>query len=786
MSAYATGEVEILTLTGLALVGIGNGTNNTITGNGGINTIHGGGGNDTIDGGAGADTMYGDAGDDTFIVDSLLDVVIETAGGGTADLIKAGFTYTLGDSSQPNNQVENLTLTGIAKINGTGNALANIITGNGAVNTLDGGLGADTYNGGGGYDTYMADIGGDTVLSGAGIVWASASYDMGAQAISIADLKMLAGCTVGTGNALANNIYTNNGICTVNGGAGNDTIYLHNDQDVVLDANAGVPETDTIIIDTTSYVTSGPGTASYDMSLYATGVRALTITGGGAFNVTCGDLPGGGPSPVPMGVTITGNSGVNTIMGGSGDDTFFVDAKDFVSGTGGGSDTVAVSFTLSLLADQALAVSHWVGIENITLTGSLIGNLTGDLLVNTLTGNAGTNIINDGGYGGALFAGDTLIGGGGNDTYYVNNTSDIVDEQHNGGGLDLVISTVSFDMSGTVSDSVDRLTLTGSALYGIGNSSTNTITGNALDNTIDGGAGSDTMIGGLGSDTYYVDSSDTIIDSGGLHDLVIVQKASYILPTGIEDATLEPGIIATSLTGNSAVNVLIGNTLDNMIDGKLGADTMIGGDGNDIYFVDNLGDVVTEQIGEGTDQITTTINYSLASIANVENLEVHDPARIGYGNALDNHIFSCGCTAAANTLAGNAGSDWLEGKTGNDILYAENAPGQPVVTDSAFDINTLDGGLGKDTLYCGQGIDTVVCNPDATTNVDIVYNFQKSGGDNILFESALIGFDPLQNVLDDFVAHRQVSANLEYVYIDRDGIGNAYHFQLALILNEIP
>ena len=64
-----------------------------------------------------------------------------------------------------------------------------------------------------------------------------------------------------------------------------------------------------------------------------------------------------------------------------------------------------------------------------------------------------------------------------------------------------------------------------------------------------------------------------------------------------------------------------------MLDGGAGADTMIGGAGNDTYVVDNAGDVVIENAGEGTDTVQR-VDHTYPLAANVENLTLDRTARI--------------------------------------------------------------------------------------------------------------------------------------------------------------
>ena len=102
-------------------------------------------------------TLYGTLGDDTFVVDAPDVVIIEKPGEGT-DTVLASVSYGLGAN------IENLTLTGTANIDGTGNALNNTLTGNAGHNRLDGGLGNDTLVGAGGADTLIGGLGNDTYV----------------------------------------------------------------------------------------------------------------------------------------------------------------------------------------------------------------------------------------------------------------------------------------------------------------------------------------------------------------------------------------------------------------------------------------------------------------------------------------------------------------------------------------------------------------------------------------------------------------------------------------------
>ncbi|MBY5640008.1 calcium-binding protein [Rhizobium leguminosarum] len=111
--------------------------------------------------------LYGGTGNDTFTVTNANQIVDESLGGGT-DTIKASISFSLADQKHTVGTIENLTLTGTANLNATGNNTANILTGNDGNNSLNGGKGADRLVGGLGNDKLIGKAGADVLIGGGG------------------------------------------------------------------------------------------------------------------------------------------------------------------------------------------------------------------------------------------------------------------------------------------------------------------------------------------------------------------------------------------------------------------------------------------------------------------------------------------------------------------------------------------------------------------------------------------------------------------------------------------
>jgi Ca2+-binding RTX toxin-like protein len=383
----------------------------------GNDDLYGGIGDDLLDGGTGSDLLVGGTGNDKYYTDNIGDSITELTGEGT-DTVYSTISYNLG------NNLENLTLQGTSAINGTGNDLNNIITGNSANNTLTGGLGNDNLNGGAGVDTLIGGVGndvytvdnvGDTITEnlneGTDTVNSSVTYTLSS---NVENLTLQGTSAInGTGNELNNTITGNsaNNILTgglgndnLNGGAGADTLIGGVGNDVYTVDNVG----DTITENLNEGTDTVKSNVTYTLS---SNVENLTLTGTTAINGTGNDLNN----------IITGNSANNTLTGGLGNDNLNggAGADTLIGGVGNDIYVVdnlgdTITENLNEGTDTVQSAISWnlgTNLENLTLTGTLAIDGTGNSVNNTIIGNAANN---------------TLIGGDGIDTLTGNAGNDIL------------------------------------------------------------------------------------------------------------------------------------------------------------------------------------------------------------------------------------------------------------------------------------------------------------------------------------------------------------------------
>lgn len=256
-----------------------------------------------------------------------------------------------------------------------------------------------------------------------------------------------------------------------------------------------------------------------------------------------------------------------------------------------------------------------------------------------------------------------------------------------------------------------------------GKAGADSLVGGVGNDTLIGGLGSDVLLGGAGNDSYYIDVlTDQVTELAGEGtDIINVQistaGAVYTLGAEVEDGIVR-GTAAVHLTGNTLRNVLTGNGASNelqglggndTLNGGGGADTLVGGAGNDLYFVDNPLDQITELsgAGQGIDAVRATLaaGSTFVLAGNVEN-----------GSLLGTTAAHLTGNASANVLTGNTGANTLSGLAGND---------------------TLNGGAGQDRLEGGSGADTFrFANAVGTANRDVVADFS-AVDDTLQLENAV-------------------------------------------------
>ncbi|WHZ29132.1 MAG: Alkaline phosphatase [Nitrospira sp.] len=548
---------------------IGTSGANRLVGLAGDDQLTGLAGNDLLDGGTGADELTGGFGNDEYIVDDSGDAVTELTDEGI-DTVQSSVTRTL------EADVENLTLTGSAAINGTGNALDNVLIGNSGANVLTGRAGNDTYVVGAD-DTVVELTGGGTDTIQTGV---SATLGANVENLTLTSSASL----IGVGNELDNVLKADGSISVLAGGDGNDTYIIgpNGDDDILIEtATGGI---DTVIVghdyrlpanieNLTLLDPRAPDFASFSLIPYGSSEQSVAGYGNDLANT----LIGGRANNV-----LDGGLGADTLIGGDGNDTYVVDnvGDIIIEKTNEGVDGVRSTVSYNLSAN----------VENLTLIGIAPINGTGNALNNDVRGNDASNVL-DGGSGN-----DALFGLGGSDTYLFGRgsgldtlfdseaagevdtiqfdstvTAEDVEVYRNGFNLELAISGTTDELTllsffdspeygqkqarfsdGTVWSSAE---LNARALIGntiTGSSDSEVLSGGAGHDLLTGSAGNDVLMGGAGKDVLYGDltfqplsgpqviGDDTLIGGGG-NDNLIDFRGNNLFDGGAGDDTLSLG-----------------------------------------------------------------------------------------------------------------------------------------------------------------------------------------------------------------------------------------------------
>ena len=247
-------------------------------------------------------------------------------------------------------------------------------------------------------------------------------------------------------------------------------------------------------------------------------------------------------------------------------------------------------------------------------------------------------------------------------------------------------------------------------------------------------------VNGDGIDDLIVGARDNDVGGGNAGAAYVIYGSTSFGAAGPINGTAE----GETLSGTAGSDVINGLGGDDVLDGGAGADTMRGGEENDIYVVDDAGDVVEEMTGEGgRDSVETNLaSYTLT--ANVENLEFTGAGAFnGTGNAEANIIVG---GAMGDTLGGLDGDDTLGGEAGDDTLNGGNGSDR---LNGGVGADTMNGEAGNDRMIVdnagdvangGDGIDTVEISAAGldyavASDVEIIRNI--SGGDLILALNAL-------------------------------------------------
>jgi VCBS repeat-containing protein len=599
----------------------------------------------------------------------------------------------------------------------------------------------------------------------------------------------------GKGN---NVIYAGNGDDVIMAGGGNNVIYTGRGNDLILAGNghnalfAGGGNDIIFAGNGNNLISGGTGNdvirAGDGNNTINAGDGNTAVFAGNGDNTLIG---GAGTNRFQVGNgnnSLVSGSGVATLIAGTGNNTFVINnVNDVVQAQSSGSNINTVQASVSYVTPANVRNLKGIGSADITLTGNNPSAGSGQVLDHVITGNAGRDTLIAGVGNDTLIAGSgiaTMIGGTGNDTFVVNNANDVVLAKFTGSNVNTVLTSVNL----VTPANVQHLTGIGHANITLaGNNLNNVITANNANDTLIAGSGIATMIGGTGNDTFVVNNVSDVVQAkvGGIN--TIQSSVSYtasanvknLVGTGNADIILTGNNLGDVITGNAGRDTLIAGTGNDTLIAGSGIATMLGGIGNDIFVINNVGDVVQAKVG-GINTIQSSVSYTAS--ANVQNLTGVGNADITLtGNNLNNVITANNANdtliagSGTATMIGGAGNDTFVVNNANDVVLAKSngsntntvktsvsyvtpaniqnltGIGSANITLTGNNMNnvitanngndTLVAGSGNDTLIGGAGNDTFVLNGGQQTIIDTA----KAVGDTVQFGAGITGWNTLFN-----------------------------------------
>src|SRR5262245_10097693 len=189
----------------------------------------------------------------------------------------------------------------------------------------------------------------------------------------------------------------------------------------------------------------------------------------------------------------------------------------------------------------------------------------------------------------------------------------------------------------------------------------------------------------------------------------------------IDGSAVNNGIPLTIAAAGGS-DTITGGTGDDVIHGGPGADSMSGGLGNDIYFVDDPGDLVIEAPGEGNDIIYASVGRTMGP--NLDSIVLIEGA--GDIDAAGNDD--------PNALIGNSGNNALDGRGGDDTMIG-GAGNDSYVVDSSGDAIIENADEGNDIVHASADF-TLPANVDSIVLIEGAGDINAAGNGDV---NALIG-----------------------------------------------